>query len=210
MKICAICHQDCSDTPRFKTDLGEYVHQSCYEEQSTLGNELSDVPVQSNDTDKLGWDWFHYCLHCNRPWEFEKLEVRQRWVREAVNPHDHTGTTRYHKVLKDFYHCKKCGTEARSGDHGMGKLADFLFPLLLFTLGCQIFLFSHFLGYDLRSEDDLTRNSWSFVLVLFSIIWATQRFVIAPKFNKQLMEIHAEWVRQYGIDPKNWPNTYEK
>ena len=207
MKTCNICHQDCFESPRFKTDLGEYVHQSCYEEQATLGNELSDVPVQSKDTDKLGWDWFHYCLPCNRPWEFEKLEVRQRWVRERVYSQSQEGTKRYRKVLKDFYHCKQCGTEARSGDHGMGKLADFLFPLLLFTLGCQIFLFSHFLGYDLRSEDNLTRNSWSFVLVLFSIIWATQRFVIAPKFNKQLMEIHAEWVRQYGIDPKNWPNS---
>ena len=209
VKICKICHQDCSNAPRYRTDLGEYVHQSCYEEDPALANERSEGSDELNDTDELSWDWFHYCLPCNRPWELEKFEVRQRWVREVIegtDHHLHEGPTRYRKVLREFYHCKKCGTEARSGNNGMGKLGFSLIALLLFTLGCQIFHFSYFLGFDLSYMDNLTRNSLSFVLVLLSILIAATHLIINPRSQKRLQKIHTEWARQYGIDPKNWPN----
>ena len=88
----------------------------------------------------------------------------------------------------------------------IGWLGSCLIALLIFTLGCQIHLFSYILGYDLLSVDGLTRNSCSFVLVLFSIVMATDALIIQPRFQKRLQKIHTEWVRQYGVDPENWPN----
>ena len=189
MKICAICHQDCSDTPRFKTDLGEYVHQTCYEEQVTLGNELSDVSVQSKDTDKLGWDCFNYCLPCNRPWELEKLELRKRRIRDSND----------HWISLHIYYCRKCGTETRAPDDGLGKLNS-----------CLITLFAILLGYEIHSYGSTALSILSLLLLLFSLGMVFKTFIYEPKLNNRLKILYTEWVRQYGVDPKNWPNTYEK
>jgi len=211
VKICKICHQNCSNAPRYRTDLGEYVHQSCYEEDPALENERSEGSDELNDTDELSWNRFRYCLPCNRPWEDEKLEVRQRWVytRSTFGRRDRSVRSDG-KVLRDFYHCKKCGTQASSLKSSDDKLGFSLIALLLFTGGCQNFYFSYFLGFDLTWMDNLARNSLSFVLVLLSIVIAAFNLIIHPRFDKKLSQIHAEWIRKYGIDPKNWPNTYEK
>lgn len=62
VKICNICHQDCSNAPRYKTDLGQYVHQSCYEEEQALANERPEVSDQLNDANELSWDYYVYLL----------------------------------------------------------------------------------------------------------------------------------------------------
>lgn len=35
-KICTICGQDCSNSPRFKDEQGRYVHESCYYQNQTV------------------------------------------------------------------------------------------------------------------------------------------------------------------------------
>ena len=187
VKICIICHQDCSNAPRYRTDLGEYVHQFCYEEESALVNEKSEGSDHLNVTDKLSWKHYVYCLNCERPWQEQYCDARE----ERKSGSDGSS------YLITRYYCKNCGSVARQTAfelYAWPPLAQYLMALFSILVLPVLYL----LGID--------SGILPFFCVPWALIMAFQGFS-GSKLRKSCIQIHTEWVRKYGIDPKNWRNT---